>query len=146
MNDKTFYIISQDILTDGMKKTLKAKELLENNQASTISQATQMVGLSRPSFYRYKDNIYKTMPKLSNIVSIYLFILDHSGVLSNVLNTISHSNANILTINQEIPLGQNARVSLYIKTKHMNIEIHHLINQLNSLEGVIEAKFSNGDR
>jgi len=144
MKENKLYIISENILTEGMKKTIKAKNLLENRKAKNISQAIAMVGLSRGAFYKYKDNIHKMASNISDIVSLMLILKDQSGVLSHVLNKISDSNANILTINQEIPLGNSARVSIYIKTKNMYIEPYKLINSLMTIDGVQNAKLLDG--
>jgi len=144
MKKDKLYIISESILTEGMKKTLEAKELLESQKAKNISQAIAMVDLSRGAFYKYKDNIHKMASNISDIVSIMLLLKDQSGVLSHVLNKISDSNANILTINQEIPLGNSARVSIYIETKNMYIEPYKLINSLMTIDGVQNAKLADG--
>ncbi len=146
MDKKRLYIISEDILTDAMRKTILAKELLETNQAKSISHAITMVDISRGTFYKYKDNIHKVASGVSDIVSILLLLEDHSGVLSHVLNQISNSQANILTINQEIPLGSKARVSIYIETKNMKMETFELLNSLQSLDGVLTVDLANGGK
>jgi len=144
MKEDKLYIVSENILTESMKKTIEAKDLLENRKAKNISQAIAMVDLSRGTFYKYKDNIHKMASNISDIVSLMLILKDQSGVLSHVLNKISDSNANILTINQEIPLGNSARVSIYIETKNMHIESYKLINSLMTIDGVQNAKLADG--
>ncbi|MBN2853389.1 MAG: ACT domain-containing protein [Clostridia bacterium] len=146
MNSKKLYIITEEILTDGMKKTLLAKELLESSKAKSISEATRIAGLSRAAFYRYKDSIHKMASSVSDIISIMLILEDKSGVLSNVLNQISMTSANILTINQEIPLSQKARVSIYIEIKDMKVEAYELLNSLERIEGVIKAELADGGK
>lgn len=146
MNGENLYIISKNILTDGMKKTLKVKELLESDNSISISKATSVVGISRTLFYKYKDCIYEMTPDISNIVCIKLLLQDKPGILSFVLTTISDSKANVLTINQEIPFDNTAKVSIYLETETMNIKIHQLINILNKLEGVIESKLTYGGK
>ena len=61
INKGQFYIIKDEILPDIVKKTVKAKELLKNHKAKTINEATEMVGMSRSAFYKYKDYIYPFM-------------------------------------------------------------------------------------
>lgn len=146
MNKKKLYIISEDILTDAMKKTILAKELLETNQAKSISHVINLVDISRGTFYKYKDDIHKVASSVTDIVSIMLLLENHSGVLSHVITQISNSHANILTINQEIPLGNKARVSIYIETKNMENEILELLDLLQSLDGVLNVEFADGGK
>lgn len=144
MNDKKLYIISEDIMTDGMKKTIKVKAILESGKVQSITKATQMVGLSRAAYYKYKDSIHKVGSSISDIICILLFLEDKQGVLSNILDEISASKGNILTINQEIPLGNSARVSIYLETKSLIIETYELVNAIGNIDGVKRIELASG--
>ena len=134
---KPFYLVREDMLTDAMKKTLQAKELLRSGKVNIINAAVQMVGLSRSAYYKYKDGIFPfhTMVK-EKIVTLTLILVDRSGALSQLLSEIAQTGANVLTINQSIPLQGRAQVTLSIETAQMKMELDDLIDKLELLEVV----------
>ena len=64
-------------------------------------------------------------------------LLSHEkGVLSRILNLLTSFSANILTINQTIPINGIANVTLCIETNEMQGEFSRLINKIEGLQGV----------
>lgn len=137
MTSKKFYLVREDMLTDAMVKTLEAKELLHSGKVTKINEAVQRVGLSRSAFYKYKDGIFPfhTMVK-EKIVTLTLILVDRSGALSQLLKEIARTGANVLTINQSIPLQGRAQLTLSIETAEMTMELHTLMDRLEKLEVV----------
>jgi len=111
--------------------------MLKRGDAATINEAIASTGLSRSAYYKYKDSVFPFYEaSLNKIVSIS-FMLDHKkGVLSKVLNIISADAANILTINQGLPLQGMANVTLSIETENMSIDLEALLDKLRVVEGV----------
>ena len=133
----TFYIVSQEVLPDVLKKTVVVKELLKKGEEKTIHDATRKVGISRSAFYKYKDHIYPFYEASRERIITLSFILDHTpGVLSNLLNTIATKGGNILTINQDIPLQGIANVSISIETAQMKVDIENLLESIQGVEGI----------
>ncbi|MDQ0204904.1 ACT domain-containing protein [Pectinatus haikarae] len=132
-----FFLVKEDILPTAIKKTIKVNEMLKRGDAATINEAIASTGLSRSAYYKYKDSVFPFYEaSLNKIVSIS-FMLDHKkGVLSKVLNIISSDSANILTINQGLPLQGMANVTLSIETENMNIDLEALLDKLRVVEGV----------
>ena len=62
------------------------------------------------------------------------------GVLSDVLNYIASAGANVLTINQMIPMNGIAIINLCIQTAHMAMGVDQLIEKLSTLNGVNEIQ------
>lgn len=55
----SYYIIKRKALPEVFfLKVVQAKKLLEKEKAITIQEAVDAVGISRSSFYKYKDTIY----------------------------------------------------------------------------------------
>jgi len=132
-----FYIVSQEVLPDVIKKTVIVKELLKKNECKTIYEATQKVGISRSAFYKYKDHIFPFYEASRERIVTLSFILDHTpGTLSNLLNHIAVVGGNILTINQDIPLQGVANVSISIETANMQVDIEHLLQEINLIKGI----------
>ncbi|WDL98543.1 ACT domain-containing protein [Alicyclobacillus sp. ALC3] len=135
--DNPYYLIRQSHLPDGMRKTVEVMELLKQQPEMSVLTASKMVGISRSVFYKYK-NVVKPFysREQAYIITISLMLRHTPGVLSKVLDTLSRDNANILTINQSLPLQGIASVTISLDTSHMDFEIGLSIEKLNGISGV----------
>ncbi|ARK29195.1 ACT domain-containing protein [Halalkalibacter krulwichiae] len=134
---KSFYLVREDMLTDAMEKTLAAKELLQSGKVKKINEAVNQVGLSRSAFYKYKDGIFP-FHKMAReqIITLSIILVDRSGALSQLLGKVAETGANVLTINQTIPLQGRAHMTLSIDTAPMKLELHELMEWLEQVEAV----------
>lgn len=131
------YIVDQKVLPMVLLKTVEAKELLEKGEITTIHEAVEKVGMSRSAYYKYKDYIFPLYEiNEGKIITIHLLLNHYKGVLSQVLTKIAESKANILTINQSIPINGVANVTMAIEIKGMIIKINELLTKLGQIEGV----------
>ncbi|GAF12282.1 LOW QUALITY PROTEIN: ACT domain protein [Bacillus sp. JCM 19046] len=137
MSKIQFFLVREDMLTDAMQRTLDAKSLLANGKAKKINEAVQQVALSRSAFYKYKDGIFPfhAIAK-ERIITLMINLEDRSGTLSQLLRIVADTGANILTINQTIPLQGRANITLSIDTAPLTINLHELFDQMESLEAV----------
>ena len=53
-----YFVVKQKAVPEVLLKVVKAKRLLESGKAETVAQATEQVGISRSSFYKYQDDIF----------------------------------------------------------------------------------------
>ena len=135
--EEKFYIVSEHILSEAMKKTVKAKELLNNGVEHQVKEAVERVGLSRSTYYKYKDYIFHfSDDQREELVTLSLLAIDQSGVLSQVLGEIAQYQGNILTINQDLPLEDVAHVTLTIEINNLVVTLEELIDNLTSIEGI----------
>lgn len=136
LNNK-FYLVREDVLTEAMKKTLEAKEMLERGRAESIGDAVQRVDLSRSAFYKYRDTVFPfhTIVK-ERLVTLFFYLEDRSGTLSQLLQIVASSGCNVLTIHQTIPLQGRANVTLSMNTAGIKMDIEELLEQLRRLEFV----------
>jgi chorismate mutase len=136
-----FYLVREDMLPEAMLKTVEAKRLLDNGKQAKINEVVKQVNLSRSAFYKYKDGIFPfhTMVK-EKIITLSIHLEDQSGALSKLLSTVAESGANVLTINQTIPLQGRATITLTIETAAMDIEITVLLNKLEEIEPVVKVE------
>ena len=59
MEDKSkYFVVKQKAVPEVLLKVVEAKKLLETERAITVQEATDKVGISRSSFYKYKDDIF----------------------------------------------------------------------------------------
>jgi len=135
-HNKRYYLIRTDILPEAIRKTAEAKEILAKNEASTVNEAVEKVGLSRSAFYKYKNGIQTLGSAATKIITISLLLEHKLGILSQVIQSISEVDGNILTINQSIPLQGVANVTISIETVNMQVDPEKLLEQLNQLRGV----------
>ena len=59
MNEKDkYYLVKEKAVPDVLLKVIEAKRLLDSGKAITVQEATEQLGISRSSFYKYKDDIF----------------------------------------------------------------------------------------
>lgn len=138
--DEKFYLVREDVLPEAIRKTLEAKELLENGKAESIAIATQKVDLSRSAYYKYRDTVFPfhTMVQ-ERMITLFFHLEDRSGTLSQLLALVAGAGCNVLTIHQTIPLRGKANVTLSLNTIGMSEDISELISKLKRLEFVIKV-------
>ncbi|UQS86232.1 ACT domain-containing protein (plasmid) [Nicoliella spurrieriana] len=131
-----YYIIDQSLLPETFGKVIQARHMLDTGKVQKISDAVKTVGISRGSYYKYKDLVYEANNSSWDRKALISFMLDNrSGLLSRVLATISKSNASILTINQNIPIHNVASVVISLDLTHMEHTINDLLANIKTIDG-----------
>lgn len=140
-----YYIVAAEALPDIFIKVAEAKRMMLSGEADTVGEAAQKVGISRSAFYKYKDSVqpFNDM-KAEHIITFQTLLKDTSGVLSRVLSVFAHSGANILTINQSIPVNGCAVVTISAETSEMEESLEQLIARAAALEGVVRFEILAG--
>ncbi len=135
--DKNFYIVDKSVLPEIFLKVMDVKNLLESKKEKTVQDAVNRVGISRSAFYKYRDAVHPLYENTRGKTVTISINLDHTpGLLSAVLNSVATEGANVLTINQTIPINGIANVTLCIETNEMSGNFSHLMNRIESLQGV----------
>ena len=110
-----YYVVTQKAVPDVLLRVVEAKRLLESEKVPTVQEAVDAVGISRSSFYKYKDDIFQFHDNAQGTTLTLTFQMeDEPGLLSEVLKTIAEYHANILTIHQSIPINGLASLSLSV--------------------------------
>ena len=136
--DKKFYIVDKSVLPEIFLKVMDVKNLLESGREKTVQDAVSSVGISRSAFYKYRDAIFPLYENTrGKTVTFGVNLDDTKGVLSSVLNLIAAAGANILPINQNIPINKIANVTITIETNAMDSDIGFLMNSVENIQGVI---------
>lgn len=145
--DDEFVLVQQHVLPDAIRRTLQAKKLLESGKVATVQEAVSRVGISRSSYYKYKDAVFPfSMVDSKKIVTISMLLEHRAGVLSNVLRFLAEKGANVLTINQTIPLQGEATVSMSVDATHVTQTHDQVLDGLRKLDGVLRtAVIGSGD-
>ena len=140
-----FYLVEADLLPEIFLKVMEAKELLQTGECATVGEASARVGISRSAFYKYKDGVTAFHDlRGARILTIHVLLRDQTGLLSSVLGVFARCGANILTLNQSLPVNGCAAVTVSAETSAMNITIEQLIARASALEGVVRFEILAG--
>ena len=138
MSKKTkFLLVDSSVLPEVFIKVMEVKSILTKNPAKAVNEAVKEVGISRSAYYKYKDYIlpfYET--SLGKVITLFFVLEDFSGILSRIISEIALAKANILTINQNIPINGLADVTISIETDEMVMDIKELMDKLGKIEGI----------
>ena len=118
-----YYIVDAEALPEIFRKVVDARRMLDTGEAETVNQAVQLAGISRSAFYKYKDAVRP---------------------FQDVLNLFAGSGANILTINQGIPINGCAVVTVNAETSGLEGSLQELLARLNGAEGVLRGEILAG--
>ena len=129
------------LLDEVLLNVVAAKKLLESKRAATVQEAADAVGISRSSFYKYKDDIFPFHDTAKGrTITLVIQLDDEPGLLSMVLKTIADFHANILTIHQSVPVNGIASLSLSIDVFPATGNVEDMRNSIESVQGIHYAK------
>ena len=138
---ENYLIVHKSILPDYFDNILEAKHLLEEGKAKNVMQATRMVGISRSTFYKYKDYILEPIRMSEGRKAVISMLLSHeTGILSHVLTKVSDAGASVLTITQSLPVHGKASVTITLDTSGMPAMINALLKDIDECQGVENTK------
>ena len=110
-----YYVVREKAVPEVLILVVEAKKLLDSGRAETVQEATEMVGISRSSCYKYKDDIFPFHAETrGKTITFIIQMDDEPGILSEVLTTVAHFHGNILTIHQSIPINGVAMLTLSV--------------------------------
>ena len=140
-----YYIVEASALPEVFVKVAEAKRLLQTGEANTVNDATQMTGISRSAFYKYRDAVLPFQNMMTGRIITFQFLLhDRKGLLSSLLSIFAECKANIQTINSIIPTNGSAVVTISAETIDLTVPIEDLLHQVRQLPGVIKAEVLGG--
>ena len=135
-----YYIVEAAALPEIFQKVAEAKRMLETGETDKVNVAAQAVGISRSAFYKYRDAIAPFQNLMAGrIITFQIMLKDKAGILSEILTIFANCGANILTINQSIPTGGRAMVTISAETSNLRCNIEALTQQISERKGVVKA-------
>ena len=141
MDENQYYVVKQRALPQVLLNVVKAKKLLESEQVETIHDATEAVGISRSSFYKYKDDIFPFHDNVrGKTITFMLQMEDEPGALLTVLQKVAEYYTNILTIHQTIPINGIHNLSLTLDITDLEISIQALLKLMEAMPMVDKAE------
>lgn len=137
-------VVDASVLPEVILKVLTVKRMLANREEKSSAAACRAVGISRSAFYKYRDSVFVYEEQMQQkVFTVMLFLRDRSGVLSGVLAALYAADANLLTINQSVPVDGAAIVTVSFRMENA-AHIPALCQSLRALDGVTEVRLISG--
>ena len=142
MEDKSkYFVVKQKAVPEVLLKVVEAKKLLETVRAITVQEAADRVGISRSSFYKYKDDIFPFYDNTKGkTITLVVQMDDRQGLLSDLLHVVAVYRANILTIHQSIPVNGVATLTLSVEVREDTGNVSSMIDEREVLDGIHYVK------
>ena len=141
MDNTKYYVVKKKAVPEVLIKVVETKRLLATRRGMTIQEATEEIGISRSSFYKYKDDIFPFHDSTQGkTVTLSMQIEDEPGLLSDVLQVIAQFGANILTIHQSIPINGVAALSISVQVLQTTKDISEMLDAMEKRTGVHSVK------
>ena len=136
-----YFVVKQKAVPEVLLMVVEAKKLLESERAITVQEATDKVGISRSTFYKYKDDIFPFYEgRKGKTVNLVIQMDDEQGILSVVLKSVADAKANILTIHQSVPVNGIASLTLTVDVFPESDDVDDMAKQIESLKGIHYVK------
>ncbi len=132
-----YYVVKERALPDVLLKVVEAKRLIDSEKVESVQEAVDRLGISRSSFYKYKDDIFPFHDTAQGKTITLTFQMDDEpGRLSRLLKIVGDFGANILTIHQSIPVNGVASLSLSVQVLETTGDVSRMVSMMEQQQGV----------
>ena len=132
-----YYLVDKKVLPEVFIKVMEVKQRLNTGESTSVNEAVKKTGLSRSAYYKYKDSVLPFYEATNGKkVTLLITVENFQGILSSILQAISASRANVLTINQNIPINGLADISISFDTANLFGSVEDLMTDINKIAGV----------
>ena len=135
MRDSEYLIVHKSILPPYFEQVIAARELI-NNQKINICDACKMQSISRSTYYKYKDFIFRPTIDSGNKALFAIKTIDEKGILSSILQIIYDNSGNVISINQDVPIDKSAYITMMIDISDLKIDLESLQKLISFCYGV----------
>ena len=132
-----YYVLKEKAVPEVLLKVVEAKRLLDSGRITSVQEATEQVGISRSSFYKYKDDIFPYHEtEKGKTVTMVVQLDDKPGLLSVVSRVLAENRANVLTIHQSIPINGIASLTLSVDLLPESGPLEEIVERIEAESGV----------
>ena len=141
-----FYTVKRRALPEVLLKVVEVNRLLQSGKARTVRQAIDCVGISRSSYYKYKDDIFPMHEKIQGkTITFVMEMEDRPGLLAHILEKVAACQVNVLSIHQSIPVHSIALVTLSVRVLPVSEDVPGLFERIEHAEGIHNLKIVTAD-
>ena len=134
---KKYYVVTERAVPEVLQKVVEAKKLLDSGRVLTVQEAAEQTGISRSSFYKFKDDIFPFHEQAKGKTITFIIQMDDEpGILSNVLKSVAEFHGNILTIHQSIPISGVATLTLSVDILPGAGDAEAMVENIEQTEGI----------
>ena len=136
-----YLIVDKSIVPEYFEKVIEVRNLLRDGKYQNVSEAVKVVGISRSTYYKYKDYVF--LPSDGNVgrkALISIMVEDKKGALSEILNFLYSMECNIITINQNIPINDVASVIISLDISDIKLAIEDILIKLKDVKYVVASR------
>ncbi len=139
--NSNYFVLKKKAVPEVLLKVVEAKRLLDSGKVESVQEATEQVGISRSSFYKYKDDIFPFYEnEKGKTVTLVIQVDDEPGLLSVVSKSIADCHANILTIHQSIPVNGIATLTLSVDVFPETGDVEKMVSTIEAVQGIHYVK------
>ncbi len=136
-----YLIVDKALLPPYLEKVAQARELLDEGQARDVSEAVRMVGISRSTYYKYRDRVRDISTISMDRHAIISMMMSHRvGVLSNVIGVISSYDYSVWTITQNPPVDAKANVVITLELGEDADNLDDMIKEISNIPGLSKVQ------
>lgn len=136
-----YLIVDKSIVPEYFEKVVEVRNLLRDGKYRNVSEAVKVVGISRSTYYKYKDFVFLPSDgEIGRKALISIMLEDKKGALSEILNFLYSMECNIITINQNIPINQVASVVISMDISDIKLPIEEILLKLKEVKYVVSAR------
>ena len=111
------------------------------SKCSSKQRKGKNVGISRSSYYKYKDDIFPIHEKIQGkTITFVMEMEDQPGLLSSILKIVADCKANILSIHQSIPVNHIALITLSVMILPITEDVAVLFDRIENADGINNLK------
>ena len=137
----TYFVLKEKAVPEVLRKVVEAKRLIESGRCISVQEATDRVGISRSSFYKYKEDIFPFHDNVKGkTITMVIQLEDEPGILSEILQTVARYHANILTIHQSIPVNGIASLTLSVDVLPETGDVSEMVEVMEKTQGIQYVK------
>ena len=131
-----YIIVDKSILPDCCEKVIAARTALAEGKYRDVSEAVKAEGISRSTYYKYKDFVFLPDDFSPHRKAVISFSLVHeTGKLGEVLGIISACDASILTINQNLPINGKAHIVISLDLTKAKCSAEEISAKISCIKG-----------
>ena len=136
-----YYVVRSKAVPEVLLKVVEAKRLIETEKVRSVQEAVDAVGISRSSFYKYKEDIFPFHDNVKGkTITMVIQLEDEPGILSEILQTVARYHANILTIHQSIPVNGIASLTLSVDVLPETGDVSEIVEVMEITQGIQYVK------
>lgn len=132
-----YYVLREKAVPEVLLRVVEAKRILDTEKSVTVQEATERAGISRSSFYKYKEDIFPFRDQARGRALTFVIQMDDTpGILSGILGCVARFGGNILTIHQSIPINGIATLTLTVETPTGAADPEVMVEEVERQSGV----------